>query len=73
MGRTESRIPMVANQSITFDVGASGERGLNSYAYLLSARSTHAFTPHLLDPASDAYRSLGVMMTFKAVPAQRNR
>jgi hypothetical protein len=70
MGRAESRIPMVPGKAVTFDVGASGERGLNSYAYLLSARSTGGFTPHLLDPSSDDYRNLGVMMRFKAVPVR---
>ena len=64
---------MMPNRAVTFDVGASGERGLNSYAYLLSARSTDAFTPHLLDPSSDDYRNLGVMMRFKAVPVQAVR
>jgi hypothetical protein len=73
MGRNEARVPMMPNKPVTFDVGASGERGLNSYAYLLSARSTDAFTPHLLDPSSDDYRNLGVMMRFKAVPVQAVR
>jgi hypothetical protein len=73
MGRAESRVAMVPGKAATFDVGASGERGLNSYAYLLSARSTGAFTPHLLDPSSNDYRNLGVMMRFKAVPANQNR
>jgi hypothetical protein len=68
MGRAESRIAMLPDRPVTFEVGASGVRGLNSYAYLLSARSTEAFTPHLLDPASDDYRNLGVMMRFRAVP-----
>ena len=73
MGRAESRIAMVPGKAVTFDVGASGERGLNSHAYLLSARSTGAFTPHLLDPSSNDYRNLGVMMRFKAVPVQQTR
>ena len=73
MGRAESRIAMVPGKAVTFDVGASGERGLNSHAYLLSARSTGAFTPHLLDPSSNDYRNLGVMMRFKAVPANQTR
>lgn len=71
MGSAESRIQMVPGTPVTFDVPASGVRGLNSYAYLLSARSTEAFTPHLLDPGSDDYRNLGVLVTFKAVPAQQ--
>jgi hypothetical protein len=68
MGGAESRIPMLPGKPVTFDVGAAGVRGLNSYAYLLSASSSDGFTPHLLDPGSDDYRNLGVMMRFKAVP-----
>jgi hypothetical protein len=73
MGRSQSRIPMLPGKPVTFDVAASGARGLNSYAYLLSARSTEAFIPHLLDPGSDDYRNLGVMMRFKAVPLRQPR
>jgi len=68
MGRGESRIVMAPGKPVTFDVAASGEHGLNSYAYLLSARSSEGFTPHLVDPASDDYRNLGVLIRFKAVP-----
>ena len=71
MGSTESRIPMTAGKPATVDVPASGVRGLASYAYLLSARSTEGFIPHLIDPASDDYRNLGVLVRFKAIPAQQ--
>jgi hypothetical protein len=71
MGGAESRVPLLPGRPVTFDVAASGVRGLNSYAYLLSARSTEAFIPHLLDPGSDDYRNLGVMMRFRAVPLQQ--
>jgi hypothetical protein len=68
MGRAASRVPMLPGKPVVFDVGASGVRGLNSYAYLLSASSSNGFTPHLLDPESDDHRNLGVMIRFKAVP-----
>ena len=51
----------------TFEVPASGVRGLRSYAYLLSARSSAGFVPHLSDPASRDYRNLGVQLRFQAV------
>jgi hypothetical protein len=73
MGGKESTIPIVAGKPVSFDVPASGVRALNSYAYLLSARSTEGFTPHLQDPASPDMRNLGVLMTFTATPAQQAR
>jgi hypothetical protein len=45
-------------------VPASGVRGLQSYAYLLTVRSTDAFIPHLIDPANPDYRNLGAQMRF---------
>jgi hypothetical protein len=69
MGGPESRIPLLPGQRATFDVAATGVRGLNSFVYVLSARSTEAFIPHLIDPDSNDYRNLGVLMRFKAIPA----
>src|SRR4029453_1745582 len=54
----------------TFEVPASGARGLRSYAYLLSARSSAGFVPHLHDQTSRDYRNLGVQLRFQAVPAR---
>jgi hypothetical protein len=71
MGGAESRVTMTPGKPVTVDVPASGVRGLASYAYLLSARSTDAFIPHLVDPKSDDYRNLGVLVRFKAIPAQQ--
>jgi hypothetical protein len=53
-------------------VPASGVRGLESYAYLLTARSTEAFIPHLLDSANQDYRDLGAQMQF-AMPIDDRR
>lgn len=53
---------------VEFDVPAgAGVRGLNGYAYLLSARSTEGFTPRLIDPSSRDDRNLGVQMHLQAV------
>jgi hypothetical protein len=72
MGRSESRVAIVPERPVVFDVPAAGVRGLNSYAYLLSARSTDAFIPQLIDPSSNDPRNLGVRITFKAVPVALN-
>jgi hypothetical protein len=68
-GAGESAVPLSPGQPVTFDLPVSGVRGLKSYAYRLSARSTEGFTPHLMDPSSSDYRNLGAMMKFTAVPA----
>ena len=68
-----STIPIVPGQVASFDVPASGVRGLKSYAYLLSVRSSEGFTEHLRVPASDDKRNLGVMIRFSAVLAKPAR
>jgi len=68
-GSTQTRIPLLPDKPVTFDVPASGVRDLSSYAYLLSARSTEGFTEHLRNPASKDDRNLGVLMRFTAIPA----
>jgi hypothetical protein len=68
LGGGESDIAIAPGKPVTFDVAASGVRALRSYAYLLSARSTEAFTPTLQDPAATDPRNLSVLMTFTAVP-----
>jgi hypothetical protein len=53
---------------VEFDVPVgTGVRGLNGYAYLLTARSTEGFTPRLIDPNSNDDRNLGVQMHLQAV------
>jgi len=71
MGAGEVRVSIVPGQPAVLDVPASGVRGLNSYAYLLSARSTEAFTPALVDANSTDERNLGALLRFTAVPARR--
>ena len=68
-GGPVSTVPIVPGQVASFDVPASGVRGLKSYAYLLSVRSSEGFTEHLRVPASDDKRNLGVMIRFTAVLA----
>jgi hypothetical protein len=72
-GGPVSSIPIVPGQVASFDVPASGVRGLKSYAYLLSVRSSEGFTEHLRTPASDDKRNLGVMIRFTAVLAPPGR
>src|SRR5262249_52101370 len=69
-GGAEASVSMTPGTPARLDVPTSGVRGLNSYAYLLSARSTEGFTPRLRDPASHDDRNLGVLMRFQAVEEQ---
>ena len=69
LGSRRVTVALAPGRPSTFDVPASGVRGLNSYAYLLSARSSEGFVPHLRTPASNDFRNLGVMIRFRAVPA----
>ena len=68
MGGAASTVQLQPGKSMTFDVPASGVRDLRSYAYLLSARSSGGFIPHLQDPATDDRRNLGVLIRFTPVP-----
>ncbi|HEX7136213.1 MAG TPA: hypothetical protein VF219_00125, partial [Vicinamibacterales bacterium] len=70
MGSSESRVRLEPGKPVTFDVPASGVRDLRSYAYLLTARSSDGFTPHLQDPTTEDRRNLGVLIRFTAVPKQ---
>ena len=67
-GGAQSTARLTPGVPSTFDVPASGIRDEHSWAYLLSAQSTEAFTPHLRDPASNDPRNLGAMIRFVAVP-----
>ncbi len=67
MGADAVSIALEPGKISRFDVPASGVRGLQSYAYLLSARSSEGFVPHVMDPQSADYRNLGAQMRFKAV------
>ena len=72
MGAATVAVPIVPGKLAYFNVPASGVRGLNSFAYLLSATSSDGFTPHLLDRQSSDSRNLGVLMRFQAVSKPAN-
>lgn len=69
LGAEAVRVPLVPNMPSTFNVRASGVRGEDHYAYLMSASSSEAFVPHLVDPTSQDYRNLGAQLRFAAVTA----
>lgn len=53
----------------TFEVEASGVRGFGDFNYLLTARSTDGFIPHLMEPANMDYRNLGAQVRFRPLTA----
>lgn len=65
-GAGTSTIRLDPDQPVAFELTVSGVRGFRSYEYLLSARSSDAFIPHLRDPASTDMRNLGVLLNFHA-------
>ncbi len=67
-GAATTRVALLPNQPVILRVPASGVKGLQSYAYLLSVRSSDAFIPHLRNPVSNDGRNLGVLMQLAAVP-----
>ncbi len=73
IGEGDASVRLKPGSPSTFNLPASGVRGLNSYAYLLSARSSDGFVPHLQNPASDDYRNLGALMRFQAIPVSGHR
>ena len=54
-------------QPVAFELPASGVRGLDSYAYLMTALSSGGFTPRLQDPNSRDSRNLAVLVNFRAI------
>lgn len=66
MGQETVTRTLEPRKPVTFDVPARGVRGLNSYAYLLTALSSDGFTPRLQDPNSRDSRNLGVLVTMQA-------
>ena len=66
-------VPIAPNTPVHFNVPAHGVRGLQSYEYLMSAKASEGFIPHLLDPKSGDYRTLGAQLRFSAVRAVRSQ
>lgn len=73
IGGSPVTVKIVPNTPVSFEVPARGVRGLRSYAYLMSARSTEAFTPHVQVLTSSDYRNLGAYIRFHAINAQSGR
>ena len=67
LGGARQTAQVVPGMPVTVSVPAVGVRGLKSYAYLLSAQSSEAFTPRLQEPGSTDDRNLGVHVSMKAV------
>jgi hypothetical protein len=65
MGSDPVSVPLAPGKVVTFEVPASGVRGLNDHCYLMTARSTEGFVPHLTDPQSTDYRNLGAQLRFR--------
>jgi hypothetical protein len=67
LGAALVSMTIVPTEVARFDLEASGVQGLNDYNYLLTARSTEGFVPHLIDAGSRDDRNLGAQVRFKAV------
>jgi len=66
-GGSAVTVRLEPGKPVTFDLPADGVRGLQSYAYLLSARSSDGFVPHLENPTSTDTRNLGALIMFKGI------
>jgi hypothetical protein len=72
-GGSRTSVPLSPGAVAYFNLPTHGARGLQSYAYLLSAQSSEGFIPHLQDPASQDFRNLGALLRFAAVEAPPDR
>jgi hypothetical protein len=72
-GGSNTSVALMPEKAVALDVPTYGVRGLESYAYLLSARSSEGFVPRLRDPQSRDFRNLGVLMRFTAVGVPSGR
>jgi hypothetical protein len=72
-GGSNQIVPLAPNTPATVTVPAYGARGLQNYAYLLSARSSEGFIPHLVDPQSRDNRNLGLFMRMTPVVQTESR
>jgi hypothetical protein len=68
MGADSVTVTLEPHTIQTVNVPASGVHGARDYVYLLSARSTEAFVPHLVDPANQDYRNLSAQLRFQLAP-----
>jgi hypothetical protein len=70
LGGSPVTIDLEPGRIATFELPAEGVRGLESYAYLMTARASRGFIPRLVDPKSDDNRYLGALLRFRAVTAR---
>jgi hypothetical protein len=70
IGRAPVAVTLEPGRIATFDVPADGVRGLESYAYLMTARASRGFTPRLVEPGSDDNRHLGALLRFRAITSR---
>lgn len=69
LGKDTVTVPIQPGKIETFVVPAAGVHGFRDYNYLMEARSSGGFVPHLLEPANMDYRNLGVQVRFKPILA----
>lgn len=65
LGRDPVTVDVEPGKIARFEVPAAGVSGLGDYNYLMTARSTEGFVPHLLEPANEDYRNLGAQVRFR--------
>jgi hypothetical protein len=68
IGAPSATVTLEPNKVQRIEIPANGVRGLNSYAYLLTAKSTNGFVPHLIDSKNGDYRYLGAQLHFSMRP-----
>jgi len=66
-GTSSHTVSLLPGKPVDFALPVAGVRGLNSYAYLLSAQSSDGFVPQVRDRNSTDGRNLGVLVRFQAV------
>lgn len=68
IGARSGTVELVPNKVERIEIPAAGVRGLNSYAYLMTVRSTNGFVPHLIDSKNVDSRYLGAQLRFAMRP-----
>lgn len=68
IGAPSTMVKLTPNQVERMEIPAAGVRGLNSYAYLLTVKSTNGFVPHLIDSKNADSRYLGAQLRFTMPP-----
>jgi hypothetical protein len=72
-GGSNQTIPLTPSKPVTVSVPTYGAKGLRNYAYVLSARSSEGFIPHLMDPQSRDNRNLGLFIRMTPVVSVQPR